>query len=76
MEHANEDVDYSMEITGVFKDALTRQTDEAVRIFSRKNGELLNSKSEFNYPAVARIVVEKGKNRRLYMNDRRRVKKD
>jgi hypothetical protein len=61
LEHAYEDVDYSMEITGVFKDALTRQADEAVRIYSRKNEELLNSKSEFNHPSIARIVVEKRK---------------
>ena len=61
LEHADEDVEYSMEITGVFKDALTRQADEAVRIFSRKNDELLNSKSEFNHPPIARIVVEKKK---------------
>ena len=61
LEHADEDVEYSMKITGVFKDALTRQADEAVRIFSRKNHELLNSKSEFNHPSIARIVVEKKK---------------
>ena len=50
-----------MEITGVFKDALTRQSDEAVRIYARKNEELLNSKSEFNHPPVARIVVQNTK---------------
>ena len=61
MEHDAEDVDYTMEISGVFKDALTRQADEAVRIYSRKNEELLNSKSEFNHPPIARIVVEKRK---------------
>ena len=61
LEHADEDVDYTMEITGVFKDALTRQADEAVRIYSRKNEELLNSKSEFNRPPIARIVVERKK---------------
>ena len=48
-----------MEITGVFKDALSRQADEAVRIYARKNDELLNSKSEFNHPPVARIMVQK-----------------
>ena len=31
----------------------------AVRIKSRKNSELMNSKSEFNHPPIARIVVEK-----------------
>ena len=30
LEHVNEDVDFVMEITGVFRDALTRQADEAV----------------------------------------------
>ena len=51
-----------MEITGVFKDALTRQAEEAVRIKTRNNEELLNSKSEFNHPPMARIVVQKQKN--------------
>jgi hypothetical protein len=32
-----------MEMTGVFKDAISRQADEAVRIQARKN-----SKSQFN----------------------------
>ena len=53
-EHADhEDVKFSMEITGVFKDPLTRQADEAVWIHSRKNTELMNSKSEFNHPPIA-----------------------
>ena len=50
------------EITGKYKDALSRQANEAVRINSRPNSELLNSKSEFNHPPVARIMVEKSKN--------------
>ena len=49
-EHKNEEVKFSMEITNKFKDALTRQANEAVRIFSRPGKELLNSKSEFNHP--------------------------
>ena len=61
LEHKEEEMDVSMEITGVFKDALSRQADEAVRIKSRKSWELLNSKSEFNHPPIARIVVEKSK---------------
>ena len=59
LEHENEDVDFEMEITGVFKDALSWQADEAMRITKRKNVELLNSKSEFNHPLTARIVVQK-----------------
>ena len=48
-----------MEITGILKDALSRQAEEAVRIQSRKPSELMNSKSEFNHPPIARIMVEK-----------------
>ena len=32
LEHNNEDVEFKMEITGVFKDALSRQAEESVRI--------------------------------------------
>ena len=62
MEHMNEDVEYGLEITGIFKDPLTRQANESVRIYNRKGSELLNSKSEFNHPPTARVMVEK-KNR-------------
>ena len=62
MEHINENVEYGLEITGIFKDPLTRQANESVRIYSRKGSELLNSKSEFNHPPTARVMVEK-KNR-------------
>ena len=47
-----------MEITGTFKDALSRQAEEAVRIQARKPSESMNSKSQFNHPPIARIVVE------------------
>jgi hypothetical protein len=57
--HENEEVKFEMEITKKFKDALSRQANEAVRIFSRPDNELLNSKSEFNHPPLARVVVEK-----------------
>ena len=61
LEHKYENVQYKFEITQKFKDALTRQANEAVRINSRNNSELLNSKSEFNHPPVARVIVEKSK---------------
>ena len=48
-----------MEITKKFHDALTRQANEAVRISSRPDQELLNSKAEFNHPPLARVVIEK-----------------
>ena len=48
--HKNDDVKFKMEITCKFKDALSRQANEGVRISSRPAHELLNSKSEFNHP--------------------------
>ena len=58
-DHKNEEVVFEMKISGIFKDAISRQANEAVRINSRKNSEILNSKSEFNHPPVARVIVEK-----------------
>ena len=59
--HKNENIKFKMEITCKFKDALSRQANEGVRISSRPAHELLNSKSEFNHPPTARIIVEKKK---------------
>ena len=59
MSNDDEEVKFRMEITKKFKDALTRQADEAVRIFTQPGHQLLNSKSEFNHPPLARVVVEK-----------------
>ena len=58
-EHEGEEIKYRMEITKKFRDPLTRQANEAVRITSRKKNEILNSKTEFNHPPVARITVER-----------------
>ena len=62
LEHIDEEVEYGLEITGLFKDALTRQANESVRIYNRRGIDILNSKSEFNHPPTARVVVEKKKN--------------
>ena len=61
LDHIDEEVKFGLEITGMFKDALTRQANESVRIYKRQNFELLNSKSEFNHPPTARVMVEKKK---------------
>ena len=58
-DHQNENIKFQMEITQKFRDALTRQANEAVRIFSRPSHEILNSKSEFNHPPLNRVVVQK-----------------
>ena len=48
-----------MEITGQFKDALTRQANESVTIYKRQNSEILNSKSDFNHPPTAKETIER-----------------
>ena len=58
-DHSNENVKFKLEITGKFQDALSRQANEAVRIHTLSSSELLNSKSEFNHPPLARVVVER-----------------
>ena len=60
-DHKDEDVRFKMEITKKFKIALSRQANEAVRISTRPDSELLNSKSEFNHPPLSRVVVERRK---------------
>ena len=60
LEHPQEEnIEFKMEITGLFKDALTRQANEAVRIKNCEKSEILNSKSQFNHPPITRIVVDR-----------------
>ena len=61
LDHPNEEPQFEMKITGVFRDALTRQANESVRIQRTKPIDSLNSKCEFNSAPIARIMVEKSK---------------
>ena len=62
LEHTeDENIKFKMEITGLYKDALTRQANEAIRIKNCEKSEILNSKSQFNHPPISRIVDEKSK---------------
>ena len=45
-EHVNGTVKFRMEITGQFKDALTRQANEAVRLSRRPGGEKCSTASQ------------------------------
>ena len=58
-DHKNVEMVMKMIVRNSFEDALTRQSNEAVRINRRENKTLLNSKCEMNHPPVARITVEK-----------------
>ena len=54
------DVSYSMKVEGCFRDPLTRQVNEAVRIANCKSTTQLNSKAEWHGPATVRLVAEGG----------------
>ena len=62
-EHTNEDMNVNIKITQRFKDLLSRQSNEAVRISNRSNiGEIINSKTDFNQPQIARIKLYRSEN--------------
>ena len=54
------DVSYSMKVEKCFKDPLTRQVNEAVRIANCESNIQLNSKAEWHGPATVRLVAEGG----------------
>ena len=59
---ADQDVtEFSMKISGIFKDPMTRQLDEACRIQRKNPKYLLNSKKEFYGPVIPRKVLESKK---------------
>ena len=60
--HKDEEMQIKMKITKKFKDPLRRQANEAVRVNNRIKTELLNSRNEFNHPAIPRIMIEKTTN--------------
>ena len=68
-DHQNEDVKFQMKIANKFKDALTRQANEAVRIYGVLSPNLLNIESEFNHPPMARVVVEKKIFKKVWQNE-------
>ena len=59
LDHINENVQFGLEITGIFKDALTRQANALIRIYNRHALEILNNKSEFCHPQTARVKQRK-----------------
>ena len=52
------DVKFSMKIVKDFKDPLTRQVNEAVRMVRCEADNVLNSKSEWHGPAIVRLVPD------------------
>ena len=56
----NTAVSYSMKVVKCFKDPLSRQINEAVRIANCNATTQLNSKTEWHGPATVRLVAEGG----------------
>ena len=52
------DVNYSMKVASHFRDPLTRQVNEGVRINRSTAEVILNSKSEWHGPATARLTID------------------
>ena len=53
-------VRFEFGLTRKFRDPLTRQADEGLRIFKTPNSAtILNSKAEFNHPKLARVGIIK-----------------
>ena len=67
-EHVNEknDVEFEMKVVGKFKNPLSRQIDESIRIRNKKPNCLLNSKSEFHGPIIKRKILEKYNNNETF----------
>ena len=57
--HSDEEnkVKFDMRISGRFKNPMTRQLDEAIRIQKTPTNALLNSKKEFYGPAIQRKAL-------------------
>ena len=51
-------VTFEMKVVGRFKDPMSRQIDEAIRINNREPKTLLNSKNEYYGPVIRRKVLE------------------
>ena len=52
------DVKFSMKVANRFRDPLTRQVNEGVRIHNCEAEVSLNSKSEWHGPATVRLVID------------------
>ena len=68
MDHIGEEVEFGLEISGTFNNALSRQANESIRIYKRADSKLLNSKSEFNHPPTARVMLETKQNYKAKVN--------
>ena len=59
--HGKERQEFKMSVTGVYgNDAMLRQVAERVRINRMGKGSLINTKNEWNYEKLPRVVLDQG----------------
>jgi hypothetical protein len=58
--HPDETATFKMEVTGKHRTVLVRMCDEIVRIKTSNSNVLMNSKNDWNQPALVRVVAVSG----------------
>ena len=59
--HGKERQEFKMSVTGVYgNDAMLRQVADSVRINRVVKGSLINTKEEWNYVKLPRVVLDQG----------------
>ena len=60
--HPNQEPNFKVKAVGFFKDPLSRQVNEGIRINNSRSdkGHLMNSKAEFRQGEVPRVVIQRG----------------
>ena len=59
--HPNAKPLFDVKILAAFKDPLSRQAEEGVRIFSANPKKIMNTKTEFHHPSLKKISLVRSK---------------
>ena len=61
LDHESEIQNFTMSVTGIYRrDAMLRQVSEAVALGNAKVGTIINTKKEWNYVQLPKVVVDNG----------------
>jgi len=71
--HPNAKPLFDVKILAAFKDPLSRQAEEGVRIYSANPKKIMNTKTEFHHPSLKRISLIRS-NRHCHPNSSRTSK--
>jgi hypothetical protein len=67
--HPDTEARFQMEVTGVHRSVASRMCDEIVRIKSSNSKHLMNSKNDWNQPALVRVVAVTGNSQETQQGD-------